>query len=100
MPIEINKNNNTHLIKITGDFDLNQAQDARQFFSQLLESLEHDVHMDFSEVSFIDSSGIGAIVFLYKRLRCLDKELFITNLQAQPLELIQLLRIDKIIKVI
>lgn len=99
MAIELNEDNQKHLIKISGDFDINQAESARQLFSQLLETLKHDVFVDLRDVPFIDSSGIGAIVFLYKRLRCLGKELEIRNLQSQPLELIQLLRIDRIIKV-
>ena len=100
MAIELNKHNQKHLIKISGDFDVTQAEDARQLFTQLLDTLQHDVDVDLKEVPFIDSSGIGAIVFLYKRLRCLGKEMSIINLQSQPLELIQLLRIDRIIKVI
>ena len=58
-----------------------------------------DVDLDFTEVTFIDSSGIGALVFLFKRLRATKSTLRLHGVQGQPLELIQYLRIDKSIQV-
>jgi len=58
-----------------------------------------DIDLDFAQVTFIDSSGIGALVFLFKRLRTTKCSLRLHGVQGQPLELIQYLRIDKSIQV-
>ena len=58
-----------------------------------------NVLLDLSKVSFIDSSGIGAIVFLFKRLKLRDETLIIRGVHGQPRELIELLRIDSAIPV-
>ena len=50
-------------------------------------------------VSFIDSSGIGVIVFLFKKMREHSIEVVLSNVHSQPLELIKLLRIDTVITV-
>lgn len=91
--------NSQEYIRINGDFSVDIADDARQIFDTVIESTKNDVVLDLSHSSYIDSSGIGAIVFLYKRLRCGDRKLLITGASNQPLELIQLLRIDTIIPI-
>ena len=55
------------------------------------------VTLNLREVSFIDSSGIGAIVYLYKRLKAQGRVLDISGARGQALELIELLRIDTVI---
>lgn len=58
-----------------------------------------NVFLDMREVNFLDSSGIGAIVFLYKRLKVQGRNLEITGVNGQPRELMELLRLHKAIPV-
>ena len=53
-----------------------------------------DVIMDFTDVEFIDLSGIGALVFLYKRLWAHGHMLRVVGAHDQPLSLIRHLRLD------
>ena len=46
-------------------------------------------------MTFIDSSGIGAIVFLFKRLAARRARLVVTGLGGQPLQMFKLLRLDR-----
>ena len=48
----------------------------------------------------IDSSGIGAIVFLYKRMIGQKRRLEVTGLDGQPRDLFRFLRIDRTIPVV
>ncbi len=97
MAIEVVENEAQNTIHIRGDFDAALAPKAREVFSQLVNASPKNVVINLTQVPFIDSSGIGAIVFLYKRLRCNNLDLTLENLQQQPAELIKLLRIDQII---
>lgn len=97
MTIEIVEQIAHNIVNIRGDFDAALAPKAREIFSELVSASPKDVVINLNLVPFIDSSGIGAIVFLYKRLRCNNLELTLENLQQQPAELIKLLRIDQII---
>lgn len=100
MTVKIEDNAGDHYtVKLIGDFDSTLSEEARSQFSELVNYADKNVMLDLSCVDFIDSSGVGAIVFLYKRLRCKDLDLSICNPQEQPYELIKLLRIDKIIPV-
>ena len=45
-----------------------------------------DVVIDMWDVDYIDESGLGAIVYLAKRLRSSGRRVFVTRLTGQPLE--------------
>lgn len=87
------------VLPITGQFDAMAVKKLRPSFSDIAEKEQRDVRLDLTNVSFIDSSGIGAIVFMYKRVAARDRTLTITGLHGQPLELIRFLRIDKTIPI-
>jgi anti-anti-sigma factor len=98
MSVHIQQQNGQCKISVEGDFDASTANEAREAFNQLLMKNQHDnIIVDMSHSEFIDSSGVGAIIFLYKRLRCSGKDLNVVGLHEQPLSLFQLLRIDQII---
>lgn len=75
------------------------AVEALRSQLEILGDSKQDVDLDLTHVTFIDSSGIGALVFLFKRLRASRCVLRLHGVNGQPLELIQYLRIDKSIQV-
>lgn len=83
-------------MRLEGDFDALAVEQLRNQFDTAAEQ-QQDVILDMQAVEFIDSSGIGAIVFLFKRLRSNNHSLSICGVKGQPLELMQYLRIDKCI---
>ncbi len=87
-------------ICIIGEMDAIGCGETRPAFQQIIdESTEAMVALDLSQVTFLDSSGIGAIVFLFKRLRSKGSDLTIQCVSGQPRELLELLRIDQAINV-
>jgi anti-anti-sigma factor len=57
-----------------------------------------DVVIDMSDVEFIDSSGVGAIVFLYKRMLASKRTLKLQKLNGQPHQLLTYLRLADLVK--
>jgi len=87
-------------IKLYGEFDaLGSAEIRADLEAIALQASPQHVFLDLQEVIFIDSSGVGAIVFLYKRLRETSRLLNITGAHGQPRQLLELLRIHKAIPV-
>ena len=83
-------------IVISGDMDAAAMKTQRQMCEELAACGE-DVIVDMSNVEFIDSSGIGAIVFMYKRLLSSGHKLKLQRLKGQPLQLLSYLRLSEII---
>lgn len=90
----------TARIGLEGEFDALGCKEIRKDFEELVGNyIGQYIELDLSAVSFIDSSGIGAIVFLYKRMLENNGQLKLVEVTGQPKELISLLRVDKAITV-
>jgi anti-anti-sigma factor len=88
---------NTMILSPEGEFDALAVADAQPLLEQIVEQSTADVVIDFSRVNFLDSSGVGCLVFLFKRLYAQKRSLTLQGLHDQPQRLIQSLRIDKAI---
>lgn len=90
--------NSTLYFVINDSFDALAVEILRPQLDELVQD-DSDVVLNIENVNFIDSSGIGAIVFLFKRLRTLKQSLSIIGAHGQPLELMKHLRVDQTISV-
>ena len=93
---ETYKVNNDFIIKLHGDFDADSVKGMKDDI-EILSKMSTNIIFDLQQVAFIDSSGIGAIVFLYKRMTTKGYSVAVTGLSKQPLELFQMLFLDKTI---
>ena len=88
------------VIELSGEMDALGAVEIRPVLEEAVDQDQSEnVSLDLSSVTFLDSSGIGAIVFLYKRLKAVGRKLEISGVRGQPRELMELLRIHKAIPV-
>ncbi|MGD9355389.1 MAG: STAS domain-containing protein [Chromatiales bacterium] len=92
--------NGTLTLKLAGEMDAAGCALARDDLEEIVSTApQQGLVLDISAVTFLDSSGIGMIVFLFKRLKADGRSLRIANVGGQPRELMQLLRIEKAIPV-
>ncbi|MCG3866017.1 MULTISPECIES: STAS domain-containing protein [unclassified Photobacterium] len=87
-------------LALQDEFDAQKARELESEFDVLSQTERMELVIDMTQVQFIDSCGIGAIVFLYKRLKSRGRRLRLLNVNGQPRELMQMLRIDKVIPLI
>lgn len=85
------------LVQITDDMDAAAMTRLKPLFEELGLGAD-DVTLDLSAVDFVDSSGIGGIVYLYKRLRVAGRKLRLRGAAGQPLQLITHLRLADLIE--
>lgn len=99
MQISINLSSNHDVtVTLTGEFDAHGCQAVREDLECAAKQCGGGtLYLDLANVSFLDSSGIGAIVFLFKRVRAVEGKLHILNVRGQPLELMLLLRVGEAI---
>ena len=75
---------------------------AQNFFSQIvpfLEKGETNLLLQMSSVDFIDSTGLGTIVRLAKRVKDAKGQLRLSDPQPKILEMFELTRLDKILPI-
>ncbi len=83
-------------------FTIRTDMDALNMRSQLslfenIASSKEDVLIDIEGVSFIDSSGIGGLVFLFKRLREHGHTLKLVGAHGQPMQLLRHLGLEALL---
>jgi anti-sigma B factor antagonist len=81
---------------IEGELDAISVFDIRPVLDSLVIKRPRRVEVDLSRLRIVDSSGVGALVSLYKRVRAQGGRVVVTGLQNQPLAIFRLLRLDKV----
>lgn len=88
------------IIKVLGDMDAQGCKTLKPGIEEIFTNLESDsVVLNLFNVPFLDSSGIGAIIFMFKHLKSHNIDFEITGVHGQPREILKLLRVDKVITV-
>jgi len=87
-------------LMLEGALDAQVIGPIQNKFQGAIDASKQNIILDMSAVNFMDSSGVGSIVFLYKRLMADNRTLTLVGLSGQPKKIIEFLRIDKIIKVV
>ena len=82
--------------KVADDMDADFMASIRDELENLANGDDHVV-LDVSDVTFIDSSGIGGMVFLYKRLATQGRRLMLAGLAGQPLQMLKYLRLTELL---
>ena len=86
-------------IKIDGDMDALSAPQLRAIFETTAQESTGEICLDISDVGFLDSSGIGAVLVLLRQLRSQDRKLQIVSVSGQPAGLLMHLKIHNIIPI-
>lgn len=70
----------TLFILLKGELDESVAEYTKNEMDKLFEKLNFDqVVLDLSYLDFMDSTGIGVLIGRYKKLKALNKQIYITN---------------------
>src|SRR5215203_5187420 len=83
-------------IAVEGELDMVTVGDLRNQIEKLVADEPKRVEVDLSTLRMLDSSGVGALVSLYKRVRAYSGEIVMIGLRDQPLAIFRLLRLDRV----
>jgi len=89
-------NGDETVLRIEGALDAVTAPEIRPTLEALIAERRPRVVVDLSSLRLIDSSGVGAIVSLYKRMRQNGGAVSVVGLRDQPLAIFKLLRLDRV----
>lgn len=85
----------TYTIAVTGEVDISNADKLRDAIDLALEQPTERVELDFTQVSYIDSTGIGVLVGAAHHAMDHKKGFAVANAQPNVLRVAQLLGVDK-----
>jgi anti-sigma B factor antagonist len=89
----------TVTLNITGELDAVSVPDLRPALDDLISKGHKKIVIDLSGLRLIDSSGVGAIVYLFRKLRAVGGTVSVKGASDQPLAILRLLKLDQILLV-
>ncbi len=85
------------VLRIVGALDAMSTPELRPVIDSIVADNRPTVEVDLSGLRLIDSSGVGAVVSLYKRMRAQGGQVTVKGLRDQPLAIFRLLRLDRVL---
>jgi anti-sigma B factor antagonist len=89
-------NDTETLLDLEGALDALTAPEIRPVFDKVVSDGRRKVTVDIAKVTMIDSSGIGAIVSLFKRVKADGGQVLVVGARDQPLAVFKLLKLDRV----
>ncbi len=95
-PFDVQRTPGETRVAIRGSLDINTAPQLAEEIDRIVAAKPPKVVVDLSALDLIDSSGVAALVKLYKGVRGVNGAIAITGARDQPLAIFKLLRMDKV----
>jgi len=93
---DVQRSNNATTLSVRGSLDINTAPQLAEEIDNIVGTKPGEVFVDLSGLDLIDSSGVAALVKLYKGIRSTGGAITISGARDQPLQIFKLLRMDKV----
>lgn len=96
MNIRIANEGEQTTVYLSGSIDIPGAESLKKAFHQIAENNPKEVCIDFDEVNFIGSSGIGKLLLFYKKFTSKGGKVQIINLNKEIKALFKAIKLDKL----
>jgi len=99
MSFSIKKDGDVVVVDVEGQLIVGNRQELKQKVLDELERGERKFLIDFSQTGYIDSSGLGVLVSLSKKIREQGGELRLANLNDDLKTLFELTKLDTLFQI-
>lgn len=96
MNIKVINEGNKTTVTLSGSIDIAGAESLKKTFNQIVESPTQEVDLDFHDVTFIGSSGIGKLLLFYKKFTAKGGKIRIARLNKEIAALFKAVKLDKL----
>lgn len=86
-------------ILIPENFAVDEAAEFREKINTLISQGEKNFVFNFSNCTFVDSTGLGVLVGIYKKCTELNGSLKLNSINSQVIKIFNLTRLDKIFQI-
>jgi anti-sigma B factor antagonist len=94
MNFEVSQQSDVTVVEVTGQLIVGNRQELKDAVLQMLDDGSRKFLIDFSDTAYIDSSGLGVLVSLSKKIREKGGEMRLSNLNEDLRTLFELTKLD------
>jgi anti-sigma B factor antagonist len=92
-----NSEMNQWKLEVKGEIDVFTAKNLREKIKDIYNKKQKDIILDFKQLNYIDSTGLGVIIGAYGRMKEKNNNLIIINAKQNVLKLLTITGLDKIL---
>ena len=93
MELKIRKNGDIYIIDVNGEMDLYNSYKLKELVMKMLEKNVRNFIINMEQVDYIDSSGIGALIFICSTIKKMSFKLAISNIHGSVKKVIELTKL-------
>ncbi|MDK2564554.1 STAS domain-containing protein [Romboutsia sedimentorum] len=86
-------------ISLQGELDVSTADKLKEHLHSLADKKIIDMKINLTNLEYIDSTGLGVMIGILKKLKISDKEIYIINPKSNVKKIFTITGLDKIFKV-
>lgn len=83
-------------VTMSGSIDIAGSESLKKTFNQIVESPAMEVELDFNDVTFVGSSGIGKLLLFYKKFTGKGGKIRISRVNKEIAALFKAVKLDKL----
>jgi anti-sigma B factor antagonist len=99
MDIQVESRGDYRIVHIKGKITFEYCPVLQSRLDSIFDEGIHRVVIDFNEVPFIDSSGVGEVLRLFKRMKDANGEVILANPNQKLRDLFLMYRFDQFMKI-
>lgn len=99
MGFQVSQNGEVTLVEVEGQLIVGNRQELKQQVLERLEAGNRKFVVDFAQTGYIDSSGLGVLVSLSKKIREQGGELRLSSLNEDLRTLFELTKLDTLFRI-
>lgn len=96
---QINNDKKIKVFRVEGELDVHHVKNLKSEVMDSIESTSWTYELDMEKVAYLDSSGLGMLVYLKKEITRHDGKLAITRLQEPVLNVFKLTKLDEFFEI-
>ena len=96
---KLNNENGFWDVSLQGELDVSTADKLKEHLLYLADEKILDMKINLENLDYIDSTGLGAMIGVLKKLKTDNKEIYIINPKSNVKKIFTITGLDKIFKV-
>lgn len=100
MSVRVEARNDLTVCHVEGEININSSPDIKKAFDRLIAKKTPKIVVNFSKVTYVDSSGLATLVEILKNMRAYGGKLRLTNLSAKIKSLFEITKLEKLFDIV
>lgn len=100
MVVKTEIKNDLTICYVDGEIDINSSPDVKKSFDKLIARKTPKIVVDFSKVTYVDSSGLATMVEILKNMKAYGGRLRLTSLSPKIKSLFEITKLERLFDIV